>query len=80
MAATVAMAKVEMLNLAPVSSVGSPKMEICLAFLDFFQLADQYCGWSCEQTDCSVWTAGEGGKWACMQAEAVEAVNIRDVA
>ena len=36
MAAPVAMAKVEMLNLAPVSSVGSPKMEICLAFLDFF--------------------------------------------
>jgi len=36
MAAMVVMAKVEMLNLALVSGVGSPKMEICLAFLEFF--------------------------------------------
>jgi len=55
-------------------------MEMCLVFLDSFSWLTNTVVGLCEQTDCSVWAAGEGGKWACMQAEAVEAVNIRDVA
>ena len=80
MAAMVAMAKVEMLNLAPVSSVGSPKMEICLAFLDFFSwLTNTVVGLVSKRIAPSGLPVREE-KWACMQAEAVEAVNIRDVA
>lgn len=70
------MARVEMLNLAPVSSVGSPKMEICLAFLDFFSwLTNTVVGLVSKRIAPSGLPVREGNGRACRRKQLKRSIS-----